>query len=233
MAQENNPHRETQDQIKQAVAGAPESFAQAPQQDIQSAIPEASSELASQQPFQQAPQQPPQAPQLPPLPDQAPQQAQPDPPQAGMTQELSPEQSGMSQSMMSSSQQFPQEMSGYPQGAGELSQDPYADLGYQQYDSYQSSVSPDTMSEIAESIVAEKLSPITNKIEKTFDFKNTFETKISLLDDRLSRIEKIIDKLQLSILEKVGQYVADVSDLKKELQETQKTFKSAHKRHKK
>ena len=66
-------------------------------------------------------------------------------------------------------------------------------------------------------------------MEKIIDFKTTFEAKISSIDDRLKKLEKIIESLQLSILERVGKYVNDVSDLKKELIETQKTFSSAHK----
>ena len=39
-------------------------------------------------------------------------------------------------------------------------------------------------------------------------------------------MEKIIDRLQLSILQKVGDYLTNVEDIKKELAETQKSFKS-------
>ena len=110
----------------------------------------------------------------------------------------------------------------------EYLQDPYQQYQdpYQQYQ-YQPSISADTMTEIAEQVIAEKLSSLTNKIEKVVDTKMTFETKMSSLSERIQRIEKIIDKLQLSILQKVGEYVTDVSDLKKELLETQKTFKAS------
>ena len=52
------------------------------------------------------------------------------------------------------------------------------------------------------------------------------EAKLVHLDERLQRIEKIIDRLQLSIIQKVGEYMINVSDLKKELIETQKSFKT-------
>lgn len=94
---------------------------------------------------------------------------------------------------------------------------------YQQY-SYPSSVSSDTITEIAEQVVSEKLSKIKTQLEKTIDVKSTAEAKLSHLEERLQRIEKIIDELQLSILQKVGEQMTSVSDLKKELFETQKSF---------
>jgi hypothetical protein len=107
------------------------------------------------------------------------------------------------------------------------SQQPYQD---QQYDYQQYSAAPpissDTITEIAEQVVSEKLSGIRNLLEKTTDIKSTADAKLSHLDERLQRIEKIIDRLQLSILQKVGNQMTSVSDLKKELQETQKSFKA-------
>ncbi|MEK6910887.1 MAG: hypothetical protein AABW82_03870 [Nanoarchaeota archaeon] len=100
--------------------------------------------------------------------------------------------------------------------------------GYQQYDqnSYTPPASSDTISEISEQIVSEKLSPIRDQLEKIIDMRNSFETKAEYLDERLKRIEHIIDKLQLSILEKVGDQVSNIQSIKDELIETQKSFKS-------
>ena len=98
---------------------------------------------------------------------------------------------------------------------------------YQQYPQYsQAPLSSDTITEIAEQVVSEKLSNIRNKLEKTIELKTETETKLTSLNERLQRIEKIIDRLELSILQKVGEYAGNVSDLKKELIETQKSFKS-------
>jgi len=152
--------------------------------------------------------------------------------QSGMTQELSPSQSGMSPSLMSSpdmTQEFDQSQQPQTSSIESFQSDPYQNLDsygseYQPY----SSISPETINEIAESIVSERISPIKRKIEQALDSKTEFESKLSSMDERLKRIEKIIDKLQLSILERVGQYVNDVSDLKKEIIETQKTFKSVN-----
>ncbi len=112
----------------------------------------------------------------------------------------------------------------------QYSQQQYQDYPYPQYQSQ--SLSSDTINEIAEQVVAEKISPLRSELEKSIDLKNTLNTKFDYLDERLKRIEKIIDRLQLSILQKVGDYVTNVEDIKKELVETQKSFKSlAQKKH--
>ena len=104
--------------------------------------------------------------------------------------------------------------------------------GYDYNSQYaQPQISSDTINEIAEQVVAEKLSKIRNQIEKLADLKIIAETRLSSVDERLKRIEKIIDTLQLSILQKVGQYTSNVSDLKKELVETQKSFKAVSRKH--
>ena len=97
---------------------------------------------------------------------------------------------------------------------------------YQQQYAPQAGLSTDTITEIAEQVVAEKINPLRRDIEKVIDLKTTFESKIEYLDERLKRIEKIIDRLQISILQKVGEYITNVDDVKRELVETQKSFKS-------
>ncbi len=108
------------------------------------------------------------------------------------------------------------------------------DSSQQQYSApqYSPSLSSDTISEISEQTAEEKIAPLRNAIEKSIDLKNTLSTRLDYLDERLKRIERILDRLQLSILQKVGDYVTNVEDMKKELSETQKSFKSlASKKH--
>ncbi len=95
---------------------------------------------------------------------------------------------------------------------------------YQPYQSYSSGTSPDIITEIAEQIISEKLSTIRKNIEKAIDARNSLGTKIDYIEERLKRIEKIIDTLQSSVLRRVGDYVNDVQDIKKELIETEKTL---------
>ncbi len=89
---------------------------------------------------------------------------------------------------------------------------------------YSQGLSSDTIMEISEQIVSEKLSDVRKKLEKMSNFKTELETKTEAIEDRLKRIEKIIDTLQASVLRKVGDYVTNVEDIKTELIETQKTF---------
>lgn len=84
--------------------------------------------------------------------------------------------------------------------------------------------SPDLVSEIAEQVAAEKFSGIRKQLDKIADMKLTVESKIEYLDERIKKIEKIIDTLQTSVLRKVGDYMNNVQDIKNELIETQKTF---------
>jgi DNA-binding transcriptional MerR regulator len=98
------------------------------------------------------------------------------------------------------------------------------DSGYQSYDYQSTGISSDTITEISEQIVAEKMMEMRKHIEKVTDFKTTIETKTEAIEERLKHIEKIIDTLQSSVLRKVGDYVTNVEDIKKELIATQKSF---------
>lgn len=85
-------------------------------------------------------------------------------------------------------------------------------------------VSADLISEIAEQIVAEKLTEIRVHLEKTLDLRTTMEARLEYLDERLKKIERSLDVLQTSVLRRVGDYITNVEDIKTELVETQKTF---------
>jgi len=102
----------------------------------------------------------------------------------------------------------------------------YAEQSNQEYPAYSSQFSSDTISEIADQVLAEKMAPLKEGIERITDFKTSAEAKITILDERLQRIEKIIDRLQISILQRVGESITNIDDLKKELIETQKTFRA-------
>lgn len=112
---------------------------------------------------------------------------------------------------------------GYPAQQGqEYAQYP-EQYAQQSYPQMQSS-SPDMMSEIAEQVVSSKFTEIRKHLEKLADMKTTLDSKVDYLDERLKRMEKIIDALQASVLRKVGDYVTNVQDIKAEMIETQKTF---------
>ncbi|MBU0907444.1 MAG: hypothetical protein KKE05_04795 [Nanoarchaeota archaeon] len=108
-------------------------------------------------------------------------------------------------------------------------QDPYGSEAYSMYQPYQEAMGSDMITEISEQIVDEKLSVLHDKIEKILDMRTIVEANMINLNDRLKRMEKIIDQVQVSLLKKFGEYLTDVQDVKKELEETQKSFVSIHK----
>lgn len=109
----------------------------------------------------------------------------------------------------------------YPQQQGYGN--PYQDYSAQAQTSPYSS---DTMTEIAEQVMSDKFSALKTELEKIIDFRSTILSKVDYLDERLKRLEKIIDRLQLSVLQKVGDYINNIDEIKKEIGETQKSFKS-------
>ena len=143
-----------------------------------------------------------------------------------MTQEYAPSPEGMEYAQGMA--QAPQEAAPAPEAEMMPAQPIYP--GYEQQPQYQyapqAAISTDTITEISEQVVTEKLSSLRRDIEKVVDMKTTVESKMEYLDERLKRIEKIIDRLQLSILQKVGDYATNIEDIKHELIETQKSFKS-------
>lgn len=154
---------------------------------------------------------------------QAPMPGQPYFPAQGMdTQVASQSYDGMEPSLMTQEQQYQE--GEFPQEGGDVSG---AGFGSQfSYQPYQEAMSSDVISEIAEQVVAEKLSMLNEKIEQVINFGNVADAKLKNFEERIDRIEKIFDKLQLSILQRVAEYVDNVRDLKTELQETQKSFKA-------
>lgn len=148
--------------------------------------------------------------------------------QQGQDYNATGEYSGMQPSLMNQGQE--QEYVGggeYSQGGVE--QQPQEAYGqYPQYQMYQGQVSSDIISEISEQVVGERLFALQDKLEKVIDMKTIFESRVTQLDERLKRIEKIIDQLHISVLQKMGDYMTSVSDVKKELEETQKSFSAIH-----
>ena len=106
-------------------------------------------------------------------------------------------------------------------------QDYYTPQAYPQQEYYQpqqGGIGADTMTEIAEQVVMEKLSEIRKNIGNIADFKITMDAKVSNIDERLKKIESIISQLQSSILRKVGDYGQAIQDVRSEMQEMQGSF---------
>jgi len=97
---------------------------------------------------------------------------------------------------------------------------------YQEYQPYQV-VSSETMTEIAEQITEEKMDKIKKEITSLSNFRTTIERRTKDIDERLKKIEEIIDRLQATILGKIGSYGQNLQDIKKEMEMMQESFSKA------
>jgi hypothetical protein len=117
-------------------------------------------------------------------------------------------------------EQYQQEQ--YPQQyQGEYYQDPYQQQS-QGYSGGQGST--DTMIEIAEQIFSEKIKKIERQVEQMTEFAALAQTKITNNNERIKRMESIIDKLQIAILEKIGDYGKNLNSIKKEMEMIENSF---------
>jgi hypothetical protein len=83
----------------------------------------------------------------------------------------------------------------------------------------------ETMIEVAGQVFAEKSQKTQKKVDLINEFRALSEIKIENLENRLKRIESIIDKMQIDILEKVGAYGKGLSGAKKEITMMQNSMK--------
>ncbi|MEK6884049.1 MAG: hypothetical protein AABY22_30750, partial [Nanoarchaeota archaeon] len=99
------------------------------------------------------------------------------------------------------------------------------DYGYNQ-ESYEpsSGLDSETITEISEQVVLEKTKDMKSQIESMSEFKSLAKAKLDHMEERIHRIEQMMDKLQLSILEKVGSYLSNVEHVKKEMSMMQDSF---------
>jgi hypothetical protein len=82
----------------------------------------------------------------------------------------------------------------------------------------------DTIIEIAEQVFSEKIKKEQKQIEILNEFATLAEAKISNDHERIKRIEDIIDKLQIAILEKIGSYGRNLDTIKNEMGMMQESF---------
>jgi len=155
---------------------------------------------------------------------------QPSPPmQRPQTQEMQQEQypqyneQNYSPDQQYPSQQYQDQRGNQDQGQGYGQEQNYGqDQGYNQ--DYYGTSDTGTITDIAEQIVSEKVEKIDKKISELNKFKAEIEGRTSNINERLRRIETIIDRLQATILGKIGEYGQNISDLKDEMITTQESF---------
>jgi len=139
-----------------------------------------------------------------------PSQVPPQPTYAGATQEVS-------QAPQQTNDFYqPAAPQAYAQGAETYPQEAYSD-------EYAES-STDTMIEIAEQVFAEKMQKLSKQIKEVDEFKNISETKINNMENRITRIENVMDKLQIDVLKKIGSYGDNLQSIKKEMSMMEGSF---------
>ncbi len=81
-----------------------------------------------------------------------------------------------------------------------------------------------TLIEIAEQVFSDKIRNIQKQMDSLNEFKTLSETRLSIVEERLRRIESMIDKLQISIIDKVGSYGENIDSIKNEMSMMQDSF---------
>lgn len=120
-------------------------------------------------------------------------------------------------------------MQNYPASQGTAQQEYYPQYNYDESSPYQTGYSSganntDTMIEIAEQVFAEKTKDMQKQLDTLSEFATLAENKIENNNERIKRIEKIIDNLQIKILEKVSSYGDNIDNVKKEMSMMQESF---------
>jgi len=104
---------------------------------------------------------------------------------------------------------------------------------------YANNFDTDMVIEISEQVFNEKIKNIERELSQLIQFKAIAAAKIENISIRLKKIETMIDKLQISILDKISSYTGNISSIKKEMTMMQDSFSKAlpsivkHHKHKK
>jgi hypothetical protein len=101
-------------------------------------------------------------------------------------------------------------------------QEQYYQPSYEQYAPM--GIDADTVMEIADQVFSDRIRKIQKQVDTLTESSTLLQTKIENISDRLKKIEIIIDKLQIAILEKVGSYGKNLEDIKKEMSMMQDSF---------
>ena len=119
-----------------------------------------------------------------------------------------------------------QEMESQYRGQEESPQQEYypQQQGYADYSQESGGFDTSATMEVAEQVFAEKMQKFQKQMKDVADFKELANSKIDSLSERMKRIEGLIDKMQIEILEKVGSYGKGIENIQKEMEMMQDSF---------
>lgn len=120
----------------------------------------------------------------------------------------------------------PQQQNYSPQEQQPATQEYYPQENYYSQGGYAqpAGINSDTIVEISEQVFEEKSKKMKKSVDELNEFKSISQAKIENALDRIKRIEAVIDKLQISILEKIGSYGSNLEGIKKEMSMMQDSF---------
>lgn len=98
--------------------------------------------------------------------------------------------------------------------------------GYDSSQNYsqQPQVDIETIRDIANQIIEESIDKLKEQLSSTGKMKTEINVKMQGIENRLEKVESIIQQLQFSIIKKMGDYGEAVSDISKEIRATQDSF---------
>ncbi len=87
----------------------------------------------------------------------------------------------------------------------------------------QPALSTDTITEIAEQVVMEKLQEYEQKINNLVSFKNQIDEEVKDINERLKRVENSVEKLQQVLIGKIAEFDENASYIRKDLKNLHNT----------
>lgn len=111
-----------------------------------------------------------------------------------------------------------------PGGVGGYSTDMSFGGGYSE--SFDSSGTGDSalMIELAEQVFAERMRKVQKQMDELNELKTLMQVRLDSVASSVERIERIINSLQTSVLDKVGSYGSSLDSIKREMNMMQEGF---------
>jgi len=120
--------------------------------------------------------------------------------------------SDMDQSMMSQ-----EDISGGMPEQVPVNEEPQYDQPYSQTYYQPTGLDAETITEVAEQIVIEKLDEFTRRVGDLVAFRSDVHDKIKDIEEKIKRIESSLDKIQQAVIGKVGEYGDNLNLIKKDM----------------
>jgi DNA-binding transcriptional MerR regulator len=98
------------------------------------------------------------------------------------------------------------------------------DQDYSNYYYQQGIANTETITDIAEQIIAEKNQELAKKIDILTQSKNTFQREIEELKEKVNRIESSLDSIQKAIIGKIGEFGDSTRVIQKDLENIHNTM---------